>query len=148
MKNRRKIVNFRTLLTALVLFTAFQASFAGSREAYADLWLRGTMEEKRLFVTGIAIGLSLMKNYSKALMQESKGDFAEVDSVSGEACKVYIDRIYQELSYLEHGFKEENVVKAMDALYKKEKNRDFPFQQMYTIALMEIKRLRKDAGGK
>jgi hypothetical protein len=115
-----------------------QGAFSGKEEPYADLWKRGSLEEKKLFVSGISIGLSLMKNYSKAQLRSQAPDSA------GQMCdSTFIDRIYEELGYLEQGFVEENVVKAMDVLYKKEKNREFPFQQMYIIAIQEIKRLKK-----
>ncbi len=111
-------MNTRSLLTALIFLMIFQPSFSGNQEPYADLCQRGTMEEKRLFVSGIAIGLCLMKNYSRASIRESSRDSGAVDSVYMEECIADIDQMYKELSYLENGFKEENVIKAMDVMYK------------------------------
>ena len=134
----------KRMLVSFLLLSMTGTSFSGKEEPYADLWKRGTMEEKKLFVSGISLGLSLMKNYTCALIRAGAEDSSAADSSIHGRDSIYIKRAYDDLSFLEQDFVEENVIKAMDVLYRKEKNRDFPFQQMYIIAVKEIRRLRDE----
>ena len=84
------------------------------------------------------------KTSDAIVARTDSGNFISADSGSTEQnCGGLIATSYKDLSFLEKGFTEDNIVKAMDVLYSKEDNRDLPFQQMYIIALREVERLKE-----
>lgn len=116
-------------------------------ESYAVLWKRGTPEEKKIFLSGINIGLALSKNY---LQSWAKVQLQGVDSIQQITLEnmttLATDSILSQLSFHSRGYTENQMISMMDALYSKEANQHLSFQEIYWASIQELsKRVSKGA---
>ena len=126
---------------AWIIFVLIVPVFSGE-EPYASLWKKGSENEKKIFLSGLSVGMSLLRNYSRhnlGLM-----DTAAVDSSCLENWESHIEGAFGDLNYMAQSFKADYVMRTMDRLYEKEANKDLNFQQVYLAALKELKRLQKE----
>jgi hypothetical protein len=117
---------------------------ASQQPSYGDLWLRGSQEEKQLYLAGMGSGIHL---YKRALESSFYAlDTLNMDSTSLAMLHRFqssIEEWYTRLSYIQVEATESIMIQWMDALYQKENNKTLPFQQAYVAALNEWMKSRK-----